>query len=78
MELRVESSARGMIFQKSVQAKGIPVWNMAVFQDGLRTAAFHSFAHNRNPPRIAFSLRPMRAPGGNFLSFFAFPPPSTT
>jgi hypothetical protein len=44
MELRVESSARGMIFQKSVQAKGIPVWNMAVFQDGLRTACISLFS----------------------------------
>jgi hypothetical protein len=34
MELRVESSARETIFQKSVQAKGIPVWNITVFQDG--------------------------------------------
>jgi len=43
MELRVESSARGMIFQKSVQAKGIPVWNIVVFQDGLRTACISLF-----------------------------------
>jgi hypothetical protein len=35
-------------------------------------------SHTRKPPRKAFSLLPSRVPGGSFLSFLLFPPPSTT